>query len=782
MTEVTRTPSSSSAPASADAVTELEFARVLEVVARRAVSPLGADAVRRRRPRAALEEIRAELAAVAELAQVLRDGDGFAPEPVPDLRETVRALTTAGSVLDGEVLVELAQSVGAMRRTALALEGLRDVAPRAAALVVELPSKGLERAIARALEPDGSAKDDASPELRRARRRVRETRASLIQQLESRLRDLSAETDGDVRVRNGRYVIPIRRDARSRVRGIVHGESSSGATLFVEPGELVDVGNALAEAQADEARAVLAVLRDLTERARPDAARIAAGWAMCIAADDLYARARYAHDVDAAVPRLTSAPGRLMIRRAVHPLLRDEVQDAVPFDLVLDDGETTLVVSGPNAGGKTVFLKAVGLVSAMAQAGIVPPVGPETELPVFGRIFVDIGDHQSIAASLSTYSAHLRALKDILEEADDRSLVLLDELGGGTDPIEGGALAGAVLLRLASRRVTTVATTHLTQLKELAARADGLINASLEFDAETLAPTYRLLKGKPGRSYALAMARRLGLPPAVLDTAEELTPEQVRSMDAMLAELERRETELTRREAGVASAGARLDRDAAATARDRAELDERRDALDERERVIERTGREAARRFLLAARKRVEEALGLARAAVTEATAKEARRLVEEGVRREGDALSELERVAKAQGWKIKKGRREPSAGRADSRSSPRGSAAPRRERQPAGPAHRSHRSDPATGDHQAATEIDLRGLTGDEAEAAIIAALDAAVVADLPVLRIIHGKGTGALRARVGQVLERDRRVASVRPAPPPEGGTGVTIAELSG
>lgn len=766
MTAVAGTPCPLAPAASPEALAELDFDRVLEVVARRAVSPLGAAAVRARVPAATLDDVRAALLPVAELATVLRDGAGFAPAPVSDLRQTLRALQTPGSVLQGAELAELGRALEAMRRTAHGLAGLAESAPRVAALAVDLPPKKLDQSLDRALEPDGTVKDDASVELRRARRRVRESRARLIRQLEGLLRELGADAGGgeaEVRVRNGRYVVPIRREARSRVRGIVHGESSSGATLFVEPGDAVELGNDLAEAQAEEARAVVQVLRDLTEAARPHSDRIEAGFEMCVRADDLYARARYAREVDAFLPRLADRPGRLVIRHGVHPLLRDEAAQPVSFDLDLTDGETTLVVSGPNAGGKTVLLKAVGLVSALAQSGVIPPVGPESELPVFRRIFVDIGDHQSIAASLSTYSAHLSALKAILGGADAHSLVLLDELGGGTDPIEGGALAGAVLLALARRRVTTVATTHLTQLKELAARGDGLVNASLEFNAETLTPTFRLLKGQPGRSYALAMARRLGLPADVLGSAEELTPAQVRSLDAMLAELERREIELTHREGEVDAAAARLTRDTAAAARDREEIAQRLAGLDSRERELERTGREEARRFLLEARRRVEEALGLARAAVTEATAKEARRLVEEGVREEADALKKLARAARTQGWKIRTKRGERSAQPdVGAPVGAQGAVAP-----PEPP--------------PAATEIDLRGMTADEAEAAVVVAIDAAVVEDLPALRIIHGKGTGALRERVGVVLRRDRRVRGFHLAPPVEGGSGVTIAEFA-
>lgn len=765
MTEVTRTPSSFEQPVAETAVLdELEFDRALAAVARHAVSELGAAAVCSRRPTADAGVVREALAAVAELRAVLADGRGFDPRGVPDLAETLDALGTPGSVLESGQLVELADTLDSMREVARALRALETEAPRVALLAVSTPPKKLEDAIRRALEPDGRVKDDASPELKRVRRTIRETRRAIVRLLE-RVGADAGGGGGEVTLRGGRYVVPVRREDRSRVNGIVHGESGSGATLFVEPAEAVELGNDLAQAEAEEARAVLAVLRGLTEQVRPHAGEVAAGWRMCIDADDLYARARYAAASDAMLPTIVEAPAALRVVDGAHPLLLAEADAVVRFQLDLSNGCRTVVVSGPNAGGKTVLLKAVGLIAGLAQSGVIPPVGKGTELPVFRTLFSDIGDHQSLAESLSTFSAHVATLKRVLERADDASLVLLDELGGGTDPTEGAALAGAVLRALHGRSAVTIATTHLNALKELAAETPGVVNASLAFDGETLTPTYRFTQGKPGRSYGLAIARRLGLPDDVLAVAEALTPEEARTLEATLAEVERREAALAEREVDAETLAARL-------VRDRNELEMRRDALErrlhelkERERELERTGREQARQFLLEARKRVEEALGVARAAVSEATAKEARRLVEEGVREEGEALKKLEAAADRKGWKVKGGAGSGEWGMLEGkgRTTPH-SLLPASEAAEVG----------------AASEIDLRGLRADEAERELIAAVDAAVVAGLPRLRVIHGKGTGALRGVVRELVERDRRVTAFRLAPPQEGGSGVTIVDL--
>jgi DNA mismatch repair protein MutS2 len=768
VTRVAGTPSLVSPVASQDTLAQLEFASALGLVAAHAVSALGAAAVSSRRPSIDIESIREDLATVGELLSHFRDSGRFVPRPVEDLGETLRLLATPGSVLEGGALRDLANALEAMTETASALGALSDDAPRVAALAVTVPPAKLALRIERAIEPDGRVADAASPGLKRARQRLRDVRQRLIALLERLQRDLSshqAASDAGVTLRGGRYVIPVRRDSRSAVRGIVHGESASGTTLFVEPAESVELGNNLNACEAEEVRETLAVLRALTDDVRQEAGPLRDGIDMCVRADDLYARARYALDAQAAVPTIEPAPTGTAVSGAVHPLIRSDAERPVPFDLTLADGARTVVVSGPNAGGKTVLLKAIGLLSAMAQSGVVPPVGRGTVLPCFNRIFADIGDHQSIEASLSTFSAHVAALRTILVDADNRSLVLLDEIGGGTDPTEGAALAGAVLVSLHARGVQTVATTHLGSLKELAAATDGIVNASLEFDAETLAPTYRFLMGKPGRSYAIAIARRLGLPDDVLARADALTPEAARSLEATLAELETREATLSGREADVESLRARLEADAVKLTRGLDDLHARERSIEARAREQEASGREQARTFLLEARRRVEDALGMARAAVNEATAKEARRLVEDGVRDEGEALRKLEEAVRAKGWKLR------TADTADADlSAPR---PPPKRKRPTGPSV-------VTTVAGAQSEIDLRGRRADEAEVELRLAIDAAVVADLPRLRVIHGKGTGALRVTVAQVLDRDPRVARHRLAPPQEGGSGVTVVEF--
>ena len=736
----------------------LEFSAALERVAAHAAGPLGAARVTGRSPVTDADAIRAALAQDAELAALLLSDDAIRAEPVPDVAAALELLGVPGSALEGAGLAQLGRALAAARVVAGHLGRLAAAAPRTAALRVDPPPKELDQRLAVSLDADGQVQDAASRALARARRAVREARARLVKRLDAMLAALDPTDrapDAAVTVREGRYVIPVRSTARARIGGIVHDESATRATVFLEPPEVIELGNALRAAEVDEQREILQVLRDLTELLRPHRDAIAAAWEMCIAFDDLCARARYAVEVNGFPPAIGAGP--LEIRNGRHPLLVDS-ELVVPFDLVLAPDECTVLVSGPNTGGKTVLIKAVGLLALMAQSGIIPPIGPQSTLPVFTGVFADIGDRQSIAASLSTFSAHVAVLRDILERAGAGSLVLLDEIGSGTDPAEGGALATAVLQTLTRRRAVTLATTHLGALKQLAAETVGIVNASLQFDADTLTPTYRLLKGVPGRSYGLAIARRLGIAPEVLEIAERAVPGAERALDALLATVEARARELDAMQQELAARDAGLRSDAEKLDARAADLAAREREVQARAQRLEREAREQARAYLLEARKKVEEALGQARAAVDEATAREARRLVEKAIdETAGEAAGEKVR----EGWmsldELKRARR--------------GSPSPNLPQPP------PTSTAPSL---TAATEISLIGLRVSEAEPLLVKALDDAILADLPSLRVVHGKGTGALRQFVHEILSDDPRVKRFGFAAPNQGGAGVTVVEF--
>jgi DNA mismatch repair protein MutS2 len=558
-------------------------------------------------------------------------------EPVPDITRSLELLDVPGSALEAPAFAELTVALAAMRVVASDLKrlGTTHDARRTVLLRVDPPPKELEAKLVQSISPDGQVLDSASKDLARARQRVREARKHVMDKLGAILGSLDQTErapDAAVTVRGGRYVIPIRSTARARVGGIVHDESATRSTVFVEPPEIIELGNELRAAESAELREVLRVLRELTDLLRPHRDRVAAAFEMCIAFDDLCARARYAVEVNGFVPEIG---GHLKVRGGRHPLLLPDIsiivdmsKPVVPFDLELVSDEFTVLISGPNTGGKTVLIKAVGLLVLMAQSGIIPPIGPHSSLPVFTEVFADIGDRQSIAASLSTFSAHVAVLREILDGAGSGSLVLLDEIGSGTDPAEGGALAAATLKTLTRRHAITLATTHLGALKQLAAETVGIVNASLQFDAETLTPTYRLLKGVPGRSYGLAIARRLGVAADVLAEAERGVPEAERTLDRLLASVEARGRDIEARAAVLETRAAQLDLER----QNLTELQNLETELRAREKAMDKDARERARAYLLEARKTVEAALAQARAAVTEATAKEARRIVEEAI------------------------------------------------------------------------------------------------------------------------------------------------------
>jgi DNA mismatch repair protein MutS2 len=607
-------------------------------------------------------------------------------------------------------------------------------------------------------------------------------------------------------VRDGRYVIPVRREGRGSVGGIVHGASATGATLFVEPPAAVEFGNRIRELEAEEREEVDRILRELTDALRPHRESMLDATEALAALDALFARARFALEFRCMGTTLVDASDGFVVQNGRHPLLLAQGIAVVPFDLAMSATERTLLVSGPNTGGKTVLLKALALISAMAQSGIPAPASAESRIAVYDDFFADIGDEQSIEASLSTFSAHVKNLSEIIRSASPSSLVLIDELGSGTDPVEGAALGWAVLEALTRRGTMTIATTHLGALKELASELPGVVNASLQFDADALAPTYRLIKGIPGRSYGISIARRLELSEEVVARAEQRLPQQERDVAALIEQLEQRAEALTTREQETAAI---LD-----DARQKmADLARREHNVRERERRAERESRQETRRYLLDARQEIERTLKELRKTESEAleeAAREARQHTELLAARQAAELERLDRedanVARrgsARATPPRGATREITAGTwvdlatlggkqarvveirdtsavvtlgAIKMTVPLSSLTPSE----ASPVDVAVSWTADLPDVSAPTEIDVRGMRVDEAEGVVMQALDAAVRADLRSLRIIHGKGTGALRERVAEMLTKDTRVKQFRLGAWNEGGAGVTVAEL--
>ena len=802
------------------ALAVLEFPRVLAVVADRATSSLGARRLRALQPSSDIPWLVGEHRRVAAVRALVASEGGWSPEPVPDLTEPLARLRVVGTSWSAAELLGAATLLRSSRRTRETMTDPKRPAVIVAVLadlVDRLPSASrMEQRIERAVAEDGTVRDDASPALRGIRRELRGAQGRLVQLLERLMGGLEPHhqvPDMSVTMRNGRYVIPVRAGGRGAVGGIVHDTSSTGGTIFVEPPAAVDFGNRIRELEADEQQEVHRILLELTEELRPLREPMLDALDALVTLDTLYARARYADEFECHPCDLVPAGEGFAIRHGRHPLLLAQRAAVVPFDLTMEPGEHTLLVSGPNTGGKTVLLKALALVSLLVQSGVPAPVGEESRAPVYDDVFADVGDEQSIQASLSTFSAHLKNLVEIVGSATHASLVLIDELGSGTDPVEGAALGGAILEELTARGTTTVATTHLGALKELAAEVRGVVNASLQFDAVALAPTYRLLKGVPGRSYGLSIARRLEMPAHVVERAIERIPQGERDVDRLLAELEARETALAER--------ARLADELVESGRTRAKrLADRETAVRERERRAEKEARQEARRYLLDARKEIDRTLREIREAAAQSAseavderARESRRRVEELAAQQHEQLERLareERNVVVREARLKKvatpAAREAIAagdtvevgtlgGKLGKVLEVRGKEAivtvgALKLTVPQRTLVRSRNQIPKpevvvpamldAGDFYHSGEVDLRGLRADEVDDRLLTSIDQAVRADRRELRVIHGKGTGALRERVTELLRKDTRAKSFRMGLWNEGGAGVTVVEL--
>ncbi len=684
--------------------------------------------------------------------------------------------------------------------------------------------------IARVINARAEVVDSASPVLAQLRRDSRVTHDRLTSRLQQIVNSgRSAVQEPIITLRDGRYVIPVKSELRSQLPGIVHDVSTSGATVFMEPLETVEMGNRWRELLAEEQREIARILRDLSARVGSRADEIVAAIEALAEIDLSLAKARLGealgakelpHDPSVGAaghdqPWLLNQPGALLLTNARHPLLSGQV---VPVTVWIGDGEevptsnflppaserkafSILLITGPNTGGKTVALKTVGLLALMAQAGLPIPADTDSRLPIFDAVYADIGDEQSIEQSLSTFSSHIGNIISVLGGATANSLVLLDELAAGTDPVEGSALAKAILTHLLDMGCLTVATTHHGELKAFAHVTPGVTNASVEFDAETLAPTYRLHIGLPGQSNALAIAQRLGMPPQILEEARAgIDPDRL-AVESMISDLHRE-----REAAQSASATQRTAAREAERARERV-TKELKSLEANRERLIERT-RQEMEAELQQARTRLREALRelqraerltvFERAAAVEAVQAEVDVVAESAKKIEGKRRRPRRGPLPA----IQPGDRVylldvPTPGEAISAPDAQGELdvklgalrarinVKQIERVEAGDTGQETREPnayafPSLMSH-VSPELDLRGLTVDEALLLIDQRIDQAARAGVGELRIIHGKGTGTLRRAVREMLKRHALVRRHATAEPRAGGDGVTVVEVA-
>ncbi len=791
----------------------LEFDRVLALFAARAQSAAGREALLARTPFDDWASFERQRQLTREAIDLQLSTNGFASTSHDDVRPLVARLGAEGAVIEADELLQVARFLRVVRDVKTGLERAEHAGPGLSDLAEALyPSRDLETRITHAIGPNGEILDNASPKLAKLRRQSVSLRESLRQRLEGLFGTLGLSEDREqyVTFRGGRYVIPVPSRDRGKARGIVHDQSASGQTLFVEPFVVVEENNALSRCEAEAQIECRRILADLTARVADFADGLKTNLDVLARLDVLRAIAQTAAEMGMIVPDVTERAGHVRIVGAKHPVMVDEAgspDDIVGLDLELGPEQRILILTGPNMGGKTVALKTLGLVCTMAACALPVLAQPGTGLPLFRRVCADIGDEQSISENLSTFASHLKHLGEFLESSGAPALILLDELGTGTDPAEGGALARAYLEALDGPETHIVATTHLGPLKDFAAEHSNAVNGSMTFDESTLSSRFTLDLGTPGRSRAFEVATRLAFPAAVLARARTLLSDEERRMDQLLADVEAERERLRheRQEADrtLADATERLREVEAREARARDILEKARsEAAVEVDRMLqdaEKVVKETRRKLVDSPHPAAREVEATGRAVREQRRAAEANR-PQDHTPPVGDDYERIDVAEIAAGvpvWSLDLG----AIATCDERPSDRGMVhiskgsfridvkVDRLRKVPTGRAA-GKRPAPAPGkgrvtthvstDSHVPTELDLRGMAGGDVGPVLDQYLDKALLAGVGVVRIIHGKGTGVLRKRVNQVLSGHFGVISMRLGEPGEGGEGVTIVQL--
>ena len=782
----------------------LEFHKIRAELSKYCVSDMGKEKCEALVPTNRIADVRRMQQETEEARVVLTYLGGTPMIPFADVRASLH-LAEIGSALSPRALLDIAACLRAARAARDALVTDRDNTPMLTANASRLSTnRTLEQAIGDAILSEEEIADRASPELFTIRRKMRSCNERVRERLNGMIHSPTTQKylqEAIITMRADRYVLPVKQEYRGMVPGIVHDQSATGATIFVEPMAVVEIGNELKQLIASEKAEIDRILRALSAQVAPDAAAIADNLAILAQLDFAFAKASLAREMMACEPKVNDE-GRIDIRRGRHPLI--DPQKVVPLDIRLGADFTTLIITGPNTGGKTVTLKTTGLFTLMAQSGLQVPAEHGTELAVFDDVFADIGDEQSIEQSLSTFSGHMTNIVSILTQVTPDSLVLFDELGAGTDPTEGAALAQAILSTLLDMHTRTVATTHYSELKEYALTTENVENASVEFDVTTLRPTYRLSIGIPGKSNAFEISRKLGLPEFVIGKAKELlSKEQVRFEDVIAnAEYHRQVAEKERQIAEEASREMVAIRNQAEA--ERKKLEEQRErsikkAKEEAKRIVENARRESD---AIIAELRAMKKAGGAQEHEIQRVRKQVDTAQEALADKPEEAAGEVPKSVKvgdmvhiasmdvdatvmslpdAKGYlQLKVGMMKMRAQMSDLRtlSSTQKLIKKEQKKQEHKRAMREQRVDVMT--RPVRQELDVRGMALDEAIPEVQKFLDDAMLSSLGEVSIIHGNGTGILRAGIQDCLRRHPCVSSFRLGRYGEGETGVTIVSL--
>ncbi|MDT8323276.1 MAG: endonuclease MutS2 [Bacteroidota bacterium] len=790
-------PSSDIAAPFRDALAKLDLSRIIDHVAAYCITGYGRERVRRLHPTDVFAFVRDELDRVQEMRGLLDAEDSPPLEMLEETRPALHRAGKSGSMLPAEDFRDLLRTLITARKLRGYFLKRAERCPMLSRMAANLyEDKLLEYHIDRVVDEEGGVKDSASKELRRIRREIIDRSGQLRRRMENILKRVSEDElvmEELVTMRDGRLVLPVKAEYKRQIQGFIHSTSATGQTVYIEPTETLDLNNEIRDLQFAEIREINTILTELTDRLRNAVEALLQSIDTIGELDSLYARARYGRESLAHCPKV-KLDGPLVLHHARHPqlLLHKKRADVIPLDLTLGEDATTIIITGPNAGGKSVTMKTVGLCALMVQSGLPVPCDPASEFPVYKSVHVDIGDEQSVENDLSTFSSHISRLARIVEHADTHSLVLIDEIGTGTDPAEGSALGAAILQHLTRARAHVISTTHHGMLKAFAHAQEGMSNAAMEFDMHTLQPTYVFRAGLPGSSYAFEITRRHGMAASIIDRARDILGTQSDALEQLLAEVERQSQDL----------GIRLRKAEQQEEQYRALLAEytaKSRGLKQEAKEIKRRALEEAERVIRESNAAIEEAIR----GIREAEAsREAIRQAHARVQTQRETITELLEENRPEADRTEADRGTTTALQAGDEVAMRDNPSTRgivleaphggkvavafgsiRMQVDSGSLRavpKSARRETVSTQHieeQAdGSEIDVRGMYGDDAIREIDRFLSHAWASGLKRVDIIHGKGTGALRKRVHSYLKDLRFVARFALGEWNEGGSGMT------
>ncbi|SMC94567.1 endonuclease MutS2 [Sporomusa malonica] len=784
----------------ASVLSTLEYNKIRDMLAERTGSIIGRELAESLVPVNDASQVKERLAETAEARVVMNNVPSVPLGGIRDVRATIKR-AELGAILEPHELLAVASTLYAARRMKSFFTDLTVETPLLGSIAGQIiVLRNIETTVETTVTEQGLIRDDASSELSKLRREIRQAQSRVKEKLDSILRSGEYQKyfqDTLVTMRGDRYVIPIKQEFRNNFPGIVHDQSASGATLFIEPIAIVNLNNDIKQLVAAEKTEIERILTVVTGQIAKVSETIANNLAILARMDFVFAKAKLSIDMRAIEP-VINQQGYVNLIQARHPLIPSE--HVVPIDVHLGRHFTTLLITGPNTGGKTVTLKTVGLFALMTQAGLFVPAAPDSEMPIIGNIFADIGDEQSIEQSLSTFSGHMTNLVAILKKIDANDLVLIDEIGAGTDPSEGAALAMSILEYIHSIGAKTIATTHYSELKTFAYTRHGIENASVEFDIQTLRPTYRLLIGIPGSSNAFAISRRLGLTDGIIARAKELINKEHTDFETILHALEEQKKSFTARVDEVK----RLEQELNNT---KQKISIKEQSLAEKRTAVLAKAQEEAAAVIRQAKRNAEEIIAELKAQFSEHSGRERQNAIENARRKLKSSSNEVHRfdqdeqgnlpelsaeilkpgmkvyvaTLKQQGEILAVGGTDVTVQLGVLKFTVPISVCRLLSESGKPKEITTTRHVNMTKVETAARQIDIRGMTIEEAETILDKYIDDAILSGLNEVLIIHGKGTGALRKGVKAYLETHPYIKGIRIAELNEGGTGATVARLA-